>query len=104
MAIADGKFWTFRDEEPMVGAMEEHCVAEARERLAELVERALDGEEVLITQDGQPVIELRPIPVSRPAKPVSKAGLEWLDAHRITPLKIGDSGKLVREMRDEGDC
>lgn len=84
--------------------MEAHSVTEASERLAELVERALEGEEVVITRDGRPIIELRPIPVLRPAKLMSKEGLEWLDAHRITPLVIGDSAKLVREMRDEDDC
>jgi prevent-host-death family protein len=34
--------------------------AEARLRLDELIDRALDGEIIIITRDGVPVVEMRP--------------------------------------------
>jgi len=37
--------------------------AEARDRLPELIDRALAGEKVVITRNGRPVVELRPVGV-----------------------------------------
>jgi prevent-host-death family protein len=39
-----------------------HSVAEAKNRLPELIDRALKGEGVVITRHGRPVVELKPIP------------------------------------------
>ena len=39
-----------------------HSVAEAKNQLSELIERALKGEEVVITRHGRPVVALRAIP------------------------------------------
>ncbi len=80
--------------------MSQHSVAEARNQLSSLIDRALAGEDVTITRHGRPVVELRPLqPVSRA---VSGADLDWLSAHRV-PVSLGDvdAGELVRRMRDE---
>lgn len=82
--------------------MSTHSVAEAKNRLPELIDRALEGEGVVITRHGRPVVELRPIPA--PARRVTEADLDWLASRRIgrtRPRK--DAGKLLREMRDEGE-
>jgi prevent-host-death family protein len=77
-----------------------HSVAEAKNRLPELIDRALKGEGVVITRHGRPVVELKPIP-ERP-HPVSPADLDWLAAHRIRRLSETDNaGTLVSKMRDE---
>jgi antitoxin (DNA-binding transcriptional repressor) of toxin-antitoxin stability system len=39
--------------------MSTHTVTEARERLSDLIDRALRGEDVIILRDGQPAIQLR---------------------------------------------
>jgi len=80
--------------------MSQHSVAEARNQLSSLIDRALAGEDVTITRHGRPVVELRPLqPVSRA---VSGADLDWLSAHRVAvSLGHGDAGELVRRMRDE---
>lgn len=80
--------------------MGKHSVAEAKNDLSGLIERALKGEDVVITRHGQPVVEIRPI--RQAAEPITAADIEWLDAHRIRPNVIGDAAKLMREMRDEG--
>jgi len=51
--------------------MTTHTVAEATSQLPALIDRALKGESVVISLDGRPVVELRPI--SAPARPVTQA-------------------------------
>jgi prevent-host-death family protein len=77
-----------------------HSVAEAKNRLPELIDRALKGEGVVITRHGRPVVELRPIP--EPARPVSPADLDWLAARRVKVRGVKkNAAELVSAMRDE---
>ncbi len=82
--------------------MSSHSVAEAMEQLPELVERTLRGEPVVITRDGRPVAELRPVPAPA-VKSVTPEGMAWLRAHRIQPSQWQpiDAAALIRQMRDE---
>jgi prevent-host-death family protein len=81
--------------------MSTHSVAEAKNQLSALIDRALKGEDVVITRHGHPVVELKP--VSPPPRPVTKADLDWLAEHRVGRLsKTEDAATLVRKMRDEG--
>ena len=85
--------------------MSTHSVAEAKNQLSKLINRALKGEGVVITRRGQPVVELKPVPAT-PAKPqrVTEADLEWLRARRVgRTMPKTDAGTLVSEMRDEGE-
>lgn len=78
-----------------------HTVAEARNLLPELIERALGGEAVVITKNGTPVAEIAPL---RKQPAVTRANLEWLRAHRPTRQSMTiDAVALVRAMRDESD-
>ena len=81
--------------------MSEHSVAEAKNKLPDLINRALKGEDVVITRHGRPVVELRAIP--EPIRPQSMGeGLDWLARRRIKPRRITeDVGTLVSRMRDE---
>jgi prevent-host-death family protein len=82
--------------------MSTHSVAEAKNQLSKLIDRALEGEGVVITRRGEPVVELRPI---RPApRPITEADIEWLRTRLVgrAPAKI-DAATLIREMRDEGE-
>ncbi|HEY7298856.1 MAG TPA: type II toxin-antitoxin system prevent-host-death family antitoxin [Xanthobacteraceae bacterium] len=77
-----------------------HSVAEAKNRLPELINRALKGEGVVITRHGRPVVELKPIPEA--ARPVSAADLDWLAARRVKITgKRKHAGEFVSAMRDE---
>ncbi|HET8996839.1 MAG TPA: type II toxin-antitoxin system prevent-host-death family antitoxin [Acetobacteraceae bacterium] len=80
--------------------MSTHSVAEAKNHLPKLIDRALAGEAVLITRHGQPVVELKAIPVQ--PRRVSPEDLEWL-ARRRKDLRVPveDLGALVSRMRDE---
>lgn len=80
--------------------MGKHSVAEAKNKLSELINRALDGEHVVITRHGRPVIELRPIPTS--PKPITEEAIDWLAKHRVgRRLPREDSVTAVRKIRDE---
>ena len=78
--------------------MARYSVAEAKNNLPKLLDRALAGEDVTFARRGEAIAKLVPERVIAPLD------LEWLDAHRVTP-KAGtdlDSAALIRQMRDEG--
>jgi prevent-host-death family protein len=65
-------------------------LAEASAQLAQLVEAALQGEEILITKDAQPVVKLsplKPIPKRHRAKAGSAKGLVWISEDFDEPLE-----------------
>jgi prevent-host-death family protein len=82
--------------------MSTHSVAEAKNQLPKLIDRALKGETVVITRRGQPVVELKPV---HPApRPITDADIEWLRARRaLLPPSKTDAATLIRQMRDEGE-
>lgn len=86
--------------------MSEHSLLEAEGKLSELVDRVLAGEDVVITRDGRPVAELRPVSerAEAPKRRMSAAeSIAWLRAHRVgTKMPTDDAATLVRRMRDEG--
>ena len=77
--------------------MSTHTVAEAKNQLSKLIDRALKGEGIVITRRGQPVVELKPVrPVPRP---IAEADIEWLRARRVgRTMPKTDAGTLVGEM------
>lgn len=81
--------------------MATHSVAEAKNRLSELIDRSLAGEGVVITRHGQPVVELKPIPAA-PHR-LTAEDVDWMIAHRIrvTRPPTEDAGTFVSRMRDE---
>ncbi len=66
-------------------------IVEAKEKLAELIEAAMRGEEVAITQDNQPVVKLVGItPANQkrwPSKPGSAKGMVWVSDDFDEPLE-----------------
>ncbi len=80
--------------------MASHSVAEAKNRLSELIDRALHGEGIVITRHGQPVVELKP--VARQGRAVTETDLAWLRARRKgRGVATEDAGTLLSRMRDE---
>ena len=80
--------------------MSTHSVAQAKNQLSELIDRALHGEAVVITRHGRPVVELKPIP--SPPHPVSVADLDWLAERRIGRAPASENaGVLLSKLRDE---
>jgi prevent-host-death family protein len=80
--------------------MASHSVAEAKNHLSELIDRALEGESVVITRHGHPVVELKPM--ARQGRPMTEADLERLRAVRVTlGTPDDDPVSIVERMRDE---
>lgn len=83
--------------------MSSYSVADAKNKLSELIDRALKGEGVVITRHGAPVVELRPVAAQE--RIVTQADLDWLAAHRFHPKRPPtlEGPELVRAMRDEDE-
>jgi antitoxin (DNA-binding transcriptional repressor) of toxin-antitoxin stability system len=79
--------------------MATYSVAEAKNRLPALIDKAIGGEQVVISRHGKPVAELRAH--VRPSPKPSKAMLEWLLARRHKGVGI-TSVELLDQMY-EGD-
>ncbi len=82
--------------------MSKHTVTEAESHLSDLIDRALTGEAVVITREGQPVVELKPVQRRKNVGRITAADLEWLAANRVgTTPPEEDAGTFVSRMRDE---
>jgi len=82
--------------------MSTHSLADAKEHLPELIDRALGGEDVVITRDGHPLVQLQPVPQLKPGRRVTPESLDWIAAHRVGQKNPSeDAGTLVSRMRDE---
>ncbi len=76
-----------------------YSVSEAKNRLPTLIDKAIEGEEVVITRHGKPVAELRPTDQARPRS--SKAIYDWLKARRQARRKVDvTSVELLNELYD----
>lgn len=79
--------------------MSTHSVADAKNHLSELIDRALAGEGVTITRHGHPVVELKP--VTPPPRGITPADVDWVIKRRPKRKSGIDSVTLLRQMRDE---
>jgi len=80
--------------------MTTYSVADAKNGLPKLIDRALEGEEIVISRHGRPVAELRPI--RRPSQPGSRASYDWLRRRRGERPALGvTSVELLDELYDE---
>jgi prevent-host-death family protein len=77
-----------------------YSVAEAKNNLPKLIDRALAGEDVTITRRGKVVVSLK----SEVAPVGVKLDLEWIKANRVVlpDSDTFDSAALIRQLRDEG--
>jgi prevent-host-death family protein len=80
--------------------MRKYSVAEAKDRFSELIERALNGEAVVITRRGRAIAELKPI--SRLAKLMTDDAMDRLAKRRVgRRLPREDAAAAVRRIREE---
>jgi prevent-host-death family protein len=83
--------------------MSQYSVAETKDKLSALIERAEHGEEIVITRHGKPVARLSSMPQSKTApKRITQEAIDWLEKHRVGRIMPAeDAGTLVSRMRDE---
>jgi prevent-host-death family protein len=85
--------------------MTDYSVAEAKNNLPKLIDRALAGEEVTITRRGKVVVKLvmaAPPPIEPDDRPKAFNDMDWLQRHQVkTRDPAFDGVALVRAMRDD---
>jgi prevent-host-death family protein len=85
--------------------MTAHNIAESGANLTDLIDRALAGEGIIITRNGKPVAELRPVAASENSAASGSAEemLSWLRKGRpvLRHSAQEDAGAFVSRMRDE---
>lgn len=80
--------------------MSQHSVAETKNQLSELIDRAEKGEDIVITRHGHPVARISA--VAPAPKRITQEAIDWLDAHRVAgKMPVEDAGTFVSRMRDE---
>jgi prevent-host-death family protein len=85
--------------------MADYSIAEAKNHLPKLVDRAVAGEEVTITRRGKRVAKIiaDQAPVECADRPKAFNDIEWIRRHQVpTNDPTFDSAAQVRAMRDEG--
>jgi prevent-host-death family protein len=75
-------------------------VADAKNKLPSLIDRALEGEEVVITRHGKPVVELRPAMAA--PRGDGHATHEWFFSRRL-PSVGKTSVEILDEMYEEAE-
>ncbi len=82
--------------------MATYSVADAKNTLPKLIDKALAGEEVIITRRGEPVAELRP--AMRRRTP-AKGTYEWLKSRRDARPSIDlTSVEILELLHEPEDC
>jgi prevent-host-death family protein len=85
--------------------MTDYSVAEAKNNLPKLIDRALAGEEVTITRRGKVVVKLvmaAPPPIEPADRPKAFNDMDWLQRHQAKTKDASfDSAVLIRAMRDD---
>ena len=80
--------------------MTAYSVADAKNQLPKLINLALEGEEVIITRRGKPVVELRPA-VARPKPPIGSH--EWLFERTLSRPGVGLTSVELLDLLNEAD-
>jgi prevent-host-death family protein len=81
--------------------MAEYSVADAKNRLPSLIDKALGGEEVVITRRGKPVVELRPAAARQPPLPIGTH--EWLFERTRARPGVGLTSVEILDLLYEAD-
>jgi prevent-host-death family protein len=92
-----GKEWLVHESAAAYGTRTEVSVREAKDNLSSLLERAANGEDIVVTSDGQPKAMIVRYKIRVTGKPF-KPDREWIRSMPVTP----DSTEMIRKMRDEG--
>jgi prevent-host-death family protein len=75
-----------------------YSVAQAKNTLTKLIDRALQGEEVIITRHGRPVAELRPAPCQTDS---GRGTHDWLRARTRARPGVGLTSVEILDLMYE---
>jgi prevent-host-death family protein len=83
--------------------MTTYSVADAKNHLPKLIDKALQGEEVVITRRGKPVVELRPALPQPPQPKGVNEWHEWLFARTRARPKVNLTSVQLLDLLYEED-
>ena len=84
--------------------MASYSVADAKNSLPRLIDKALEGEEVVITRHGKPVVELKPASKPAVSREEAIAAFARLTARRKARKPLGiTSVELLNQLYEEDD-
>lgn len=83
--------------------MARYSVATTKDKLSSLIDKALAGEEVIITRHGKPTVEMRVVNQSEPPfLPDVRAATARLRARLAAlPQMVNDGRPLMEQIKDE---
>jgi prevent-host-death family protein len=83
--------------------MSTYSVADAKNGLPRLIDRALEGEEVIISRHGKAVAELRPVATT--SRKTSPATYAWLRDRRQARKPVGlTSVELLNQLYEDSEA
>lgn len=83
--------------------MPSYSIATTKDKLSSLIDKALAGEEVIITRHGKPTVALHNVNDGLSSRPSPADAMKRLTTLREAGPKVAiSSADLVRQMRDEG--
>lgn len=74
-------------------------IAEAEDQLSELVRRAENGEEVVLTRDGRDIVRFEPMPIRKATTPEEKSAL-FAEIRRRARERGPDGGPSAARSQD----
>lgn len=79
--------------------MKKVSVSEAKTKLSEMINKALSGEEIIITRSGAPTVKLTPVPKTRRWVGMDEGGGSVPDSF-FEPLEPDETVKYLTEDND----
>jgi len=83
--------------------MSRYSVAEAKNTLPTLLDKAMAGEEVVITRHGKPIIVFKPVVAARRKGSAREADARLLAGRNAGPTLTFTSVELLKALHDESD-
>ena len=81
--------------------MARYSVAEAKNGLPRLIDKALQGEEVVITRHGKATVELRAVQEPRQPERSQKEWMEWLRERREAGPRLDITYLELKRLEEE---
>jgi antitoxin (DNA-binding transcriptional repressor) of toxin-antitoxin stability system len=81
--------------------MARYSVAEAKNGLPRLIDKALSGEEVVITRHGKATVELRAVQESRQPERSQQEWMDWIREQREAGPRLDITSLELKRLEEE---
>lgn len=81
--------------------MPKYSVATTKDKLSNLIDKALAGEEVIITRRGKPAVELRAVQEQAQTTRSQQEWMDWLKERREARPKVDITSLELKRLEEE---